>query len=112
MEIENAFAEAFPAHEIAVLGIPHPLLGQDMVAFMASRDKIKISFEEIMRRVEGKLASFKIPHEVFLIEKIPKNGIGKVDEKQLLSLYFGEVSREGNVTALSRREYSTRGKKN
>jgi acyl-CoA synthetase (AMP-forming)/AMP-acid ligase II len=85
-EIEDVITELFPEVEVAILGVSHKLLGQDVVAFI-SNNKNSLSSRDIIRKIKGKIASYKIPSEIIFVDSLPKLGVGKIDKKQLLNLY-------------------------
>lgn len=85
-EIEEAITGLFPRLEVAVLGVPHSFLGQDVVAFVVD-GKHSLTPRDIIRGLKGRIASFKIPSEIIFLEAIPRLGVGKSDKKKLLDYY-------------------------
>ncbi len=90
-EIEDVICEAFPIVESAVIGVPHPILGQDIVAFITKNTNDNISSRKVISRIKTMISSFKIPSRILFIEFIPKNGVGKVDRNKLLEYYTESV---------------------
>lgn len=86
-EIENTISACFPNLESVVIGVTHPVLGQDIIAFVVNKKKENVSSLGIIRKIKGKLSSYKIPSEIFFIDEMPRLGIGKVDKKKLLFSY-------------------------
>ena len=86
-EIEEVINSSFPEFEVAVLGVHHPELGQDVVAFISSGNKKSPPAREIIRSIKGKISSYKIPSQIIVIDELPKLGVGKINKKKLATLY-------------------------
>jgi long-chain acyl-CoA synthetase len=88
VEIESSICSLFPGLEAAVIGVPHPLLGQDLVAMVADGEERSLQGRDIISALKGRVSSIKIPSKVFFMEKIPKlETIGKIDRKAVLKYY-------------------------
>ncbi|MCK5602691.1 long-chain fatty acid--CoA ligase, partial [Candidatus Pacearchaeota archaeon] len=90
VEIEAAILEANPNAEVAVIGVPHPVLGQDVIAFVVKRET-DCKARDIIRSIKSKIASYKIPSEIVFIESLPMIGVGKVDKKTLLQSFMKDT---------------------
>ncbi len=66
----------------AVTAQEHPVIGQQIVAYVQPSGDDKITRGEIARYFDGKLSSYKIPDKVVMVEEIPKD-IGKIQFKYL-----------------------------
>ena len=87
-EIEEAIEELFPKTEAAVIGVSHPLLGEDIIAFIKVDSCSKeLSQRMVIRSVKKKLASYKIPSKVVFVDKLPCVGVGKIDKNELKIRY-------------------------
>jgi len=80
-EIEEFLAEQEEISEAAVAGRPDPVRGEVPVAFVVLQRPIDST--ELEARCRAKLASFKIPRRFEVVEKLPRNAMGKV-QKHLL----------------------------
>jgi malonyl-CoA/methylmalonyl-CoA synthetase len=90
-EIEDEI-NAFPGvAEAAVVGIPHPDFGEGVIAVLAKAagtDSERIATEsEIIRQLEGRLAKFKCPKRVLIVDELPRNAMGKVQKAELRARY-------------------------
>lgn len=84
LEVEDAFFQHPEVAEVAVLGIPHEILGEDLVAFVVPRDRDHPPSPEALREfLSGKLADYKIPRTILFQEELPKNATGKVLKRAL-----------------------------
>ena len=90
-EVEDEL-NAFPGVlEAAVIGIPHPDFGEGVVAVLAKASGTeggKIGTEpEILKQLEGRLAKFKCPKRIFVLDELPRNTMGKVQKAELRQRY-------------------------
>jgi long-chain acyl-CoA synthetase len=82
-EVEEALY-AFPkTAEAAVIGMPDPLMGEDVLAFVVLRDGATATAAEVMAFCEGRLARYKCPKQVRFVSALPKSPIGKILRKEL-----------------------------
>jgi len=82
-EIEEFLMEQPEVAEAAVAGEPDRVRGEIPVAFVVWREGVAPNPAELEKRCREKLASFKIPRRFEVIEKLPRNALGKV-QKHLL----------------------------
>ncbi|MBC7267443.1 MAG: AMP-binding protein, partial [Streptomyces sp.] len=82
-EIEHAI-HAHPAVlEAAVVGRPHPVMGEEPVAFVALRKGASLDEDELVAFLTQRIAKFKLPTLVTFIDEVPKNPLGKFDKPRL-----------------------------
>jgi long-chain acyl-CoA synthetase len=83
-EIEAVLYEHGAVYEVAVFGIPHERLGEEVAAAIVVRDDTSVTADELQAHVATKLASFKVPtHVVFLDERLPRGATGKILKRDL-----------------------------
>jgi fatty acid CoA ligase FadD36 len=82
-EIETALLGHPGVREAAVVGMPDQDLGQRIVAFIVGVADLKA--EDLINHVAQELSVHKRPREVRLVDALPRNAMGKVLKKQLLS---------------------------
>ncbi len=80
-EIETALLGHPGVQEAAVVGLPDEDLGQRIVAFVVGSAEP----DELIEFVAGQLSIHKRPREVRIVDALPRNAMGKVLKKQLLS---------------------------
>ena len=66
----------------AVTDEPHPVIGQQIVAYIQPKGDERITRGELAKYFDGKLSAYKVPDKVVLVEEIPKD-IGKIQFKYL-----------------------------
>ncbi|OYV97902.1 MAG: hypothetical protein B7Z62_05035, partial [Deltaproteobacteria bacterium 37-65-8] len=83
LEVENVLY-AFPGvAEAAIVGVPHPVFGEVPVAFMVPMPGRRIDPDEVRDFCRKRLADYKVPVEVRMTDRLPRNPGGKVVKKQL-----------------------------
>jgi acyl-CoA synthetase (AMP-forming)/AMP-acid ligase II len=85
-EIENVLYTDPAVLEAAVVGRPHPVLGEEPVAFVALRTPGSVTAEELVELCSKALARFKVPREVVILDVLPKNTVGKIAKPELREL--------------------------
>ena len=83
LEVENVLY-AFPGvAEAAVVGVPHPVFGEVPVAFVVPLPGESVDRDALRAHCARRLADFKVPVEVRLVERLPRNPGGKVLKQEL-----------------------------
>jgi acyl-CoA synthetase (AMP-forming)/AMP-acid ligase II len=82
-QIEHAIYQLPAVLETAVVGRPHPVLGEVPVAFVSLREPAALTPDEIMTFLSDKLAKFKQPTDIYIVDQVPKNPVGKIDKPRL-----------------------------
>jgi fatty-acyl-CoA synthase len=83
LEVE-AFLLGHPAIDAAaVVGYPDPRLSEVAVAFVRPMVGQRITEKEVADHCRGRIASYKIPRHVFLVDEFPMTGSGKVQKVKL-----------------------------
>ncbi len=81
-EIERLLDEIPGVVESAVIGVPHPDLGEAVVAVLVT-EGAEIERDQVRAALEGHLAGFKHPKAVVYVATLPRNAMGKVQKNQL-----------------------------
>ncbi len=77
-EVEEVLYQHPFVLEAAVAGVPDPLMGEEVLAFILLREDKKIAPEELQSFCRDKIAMYKIPKYVKIVDNIPKNLSGKL----------------------------------
>ena len=86
-EIEEAIDDHPDVLESAVIGIPHPDLGEATVAIVVPQTGVDLDSEDLFARLGSRLARFKQPREMIIVKQLPRNTMGKVQKAQMRSNY-------------------------
>ena len=82
--VEAAIFEHPDVADCAVVGVPHPTLGEEVAAVVVLRPGRVVEGEEITRHVAARLAKFEVPTKVvFRAAALPRNPQGKVLKREL-----------------------------
>ena len=73
--------------ESAVIGVPHPDLGEAVVALIVTESGISLNLDLIMASLQKRIASFKHPKQIIFVGEIPRNSMGKVQKNVLRGSY-------------------------
>ena len=82
-EIEAVIGDLAEVHEVAVIGVPHPDLGEAVVAVIVPRDPTFGNADAISSGLADQLARFKQPRKVIFTNELPKNAMGKIQKAHL-----------------------------
>ncbi len=88
-EVERLIDEMPEVVESAVIGIPHPDLGEAVVVIVVPQND-EVHIETVELALTGELARFKQPKKVINVEELPRNTMGKV-QKNLLRDQFSDL---------------------
>lgn len=80
-EIELLLDEIAGVEESAVIGVPHPDLGDAVVAVLVAAEDFDVS--AVAAVLNGRLARFKHPKHVDVVRELPRNAMGKVEKAVL-----------------------------
>ncbi|KAK1747836.1 malonate-CoA ligase [Skeletonema marinoi] len=88
LEIERELLEHPDLAEVVVLGIPDDIKGESVALICRpSSSNRHIELKEVQAWCRKRIASYKIPSVMLVMEDIPKNAMGKVSKKQLVQLF-------------------------
>lgn len=82
-EVEAALNELPGVAESAVIGVPHPDFGEAVVALVVPRHGLRPQPDALILGLKARIAKFKVPKRVLVVDELPRNTMGKV-QKQLL----------------------------
>jgi malonyl-CoA/methylmalonyl-CoA synthetase len=83
-EVELAIAEIGGVHESAVVGVPHADFGEAVTAVIVrTAGSASPTEKEVLASLKGRLANFKVPKNVYFVDELPRNAMGKIQKNVL-----------------------------
>jgi len=86
-EVETLLLEHPAVNEVAIVGLPDPEEGEILFAAIACLPGRSLTKEEVRAHCRGRVALFKIPRRVAILEELPKNAAGKILKDELKSQF-------------------------
>ena len=84
VEVENQLLQLEAVREVAVVGLPHDRLGEEVAAVVGLHPGEQLSEAQLLAYARGHLAAYKVPTRVFfVVEDLPRTATGKVLKQQL-----------------------------
>ncbi len=83
IELENVIFSHPKVEEVAVLGVPDELFGEQVKAVIVPKEGVTVDGDEIRNYVRDRLADFKVPKYVSVVRELPRNPGGKVIKAKL-----------------------------
>jgi long-chain acyl-CoA synthetase len=77
-EIEEVLYEHPAVAEVACVGVPHPDLGEEVAAAVALKPGAQADVDELREFVKARVAAYKYPRYVWLVDSLPKGPTGKI----------------------------------
>jgi malonyl-CoA/methylmalonyl-CoA synthetase len=86
-EIESEIDAMPGVIESAVIGVPHADFGEGVTAVVVCDKGAAVSEASVLSALDGRLAKFKMPKRVFVVDELPRNAMGKVQKNILRDTY-------------------------
>ncbi|SEF66490.1 malonate--CoA ligase [Bosea lathyri] len=93
-EVETEIDEMPGVVESAVFGCAHPDFGEGVTAVVVVKPGADITAASISRALDQRLAKFKLPKQVFIVDDLPRNTMGKVQKNLLRETYRDIYARQ------------------
>ncbi|MCK1388284.1 malonyl-CoA synthase [Bradyrhizobium sp. 21] len=86
-EIESEIDAMPGVIESAVIGVPHADFGEGVTAVLVCNKGADVNEAAVLKALDGRLAKFKMPKRVFVVDELPRNTMGKVQKNVLRDTY-------------------------
>lgn len=93
-EVEETLFAHPDIQEAAVIGIPDPYRGEAVKAFVVPKSGHDLSAESVISFSKQRLAKFKVPTTVEIVDALPKSAVGKVLRRVLREQEVARMSPE------------------
>ncbi len=88
-EVESVLAAHPGVAEVALIGVPDERWGETPVALVVARPGGVLDTEELLCFGSQRLARYKLPRRVVLVDALPRTAAGKVDKADLKKVHGG-----------------------
>lgn len=95
-EVEKVLAEHAAVAEVAVFGVPDVRWGEAVKAAVVPRAGATVTQDELIEFARERIARFKCPRTVDIVESLPRNASGKVLKRLLRDPYWQGIERQIN----------------
>ena len=93
VEIENVLSSHPSIADISIIGVPDDKFGEALLACIVLKPNQTLKVEDLIEFSRGKLAGYKIPRQVKILDDLPRNPSGKVLKKELRKPYWEHQNR-------------------
>jgi long-chain acyl-CoA synthetase len=84
LEIDSILMQRQEIIEVATVGVPHAIYGEEVVSYVVARPGTTIDVAELLRYCGSVLPAFKAPKEIVVSTTLPKTERGKLDRRLLV----------------------------
>ncbi|MEX3929460.1 class I adenylate-forming enzyme family protein [Paraburkholderia sp. BR10936] len=85
VEVEDALLVHRGVREAAIVGVPDAVLGQRVIGFVELTEAAT-QVEEVLFDLSTRIASYKMPERLIVVDQLPRNSLGKVDRARLQAI--------------------------
>lgn len=93
VEVENALAKHEAIADVAVIGVPDEKFGESLLAFVVLQPGGSITTDEVVEFCRDKIAGYKIPRKLEIVDELPRNPSGKILKKILREPFWEGAGR-------------------
>ncbi len=91
-EVELVLDEMPGVQESAVIGVPHTDFGEAVLGVLVARSGSEPDLSAILAEAGTRLATFKLPKQLIVVEELPRNTMGKVQKNVLRDRYSDQIA--------------------
>ncbi len=93
-EVEEVIYLHPEVKEVAVIGVSHPVKGEEVKAWVVLRPGAAVSGDDLIQFVQEKIATYKVPRQIEIVSEIPKSPTGKILKRVMRDM---EAARGGEA---------------
>jgi len=87
VEVEKVILEHPNVQEVSVIGVPDPKFGEGIKAVCVLKPRAKLTEQELIDFVGGRIARYKKPGYVVWVDSLPKKEDGSIDRQRVKELH-------------------------
>ncbi len=78
LEVDEVIMDHPAVAQVATFALPHDTLGEDVAAAIVLQDDASVDEQELREFAAERLANFKVPRRIVILDEIPKGATGKL----------------------------------
>src|SRR5215831_1250316 len=90
-EIDEVLYQHTAVAAAATIGVPDPLYGEEVAAFIVLKDGMKATPEDLIAHCQKELADYKCPKKIRIVPDIPKGPTGKLLKRELARIFSSSL---------------------
>jgi long-chain acyl-CoA synthetase len=98
-EVEEAIYHHPAVLEAGVIGMPDPVHGEKVIAFVALREGMNATEQDLRDLVRGRIADYKTPERILFLPVLPKGLTGKVQRRELKDVFLAAMEQAAAARA-------------
>jgi acyl-CoA synthetase (AMP-forming)/AMP-acid ligase II len=91
-DVEHVLVQHAEVAEVAVVGAPHAVLGEDVAAFVVLHEGSTLDGDALRSYALENMADYKAPRQYIFVDELPRNPTGKVVKNELRARLAGSAS--------------------
>ena len=95
-EVEEMVYRIDGVSEVAVVGLPDPYWIEAVTAVIVAKAGHELTEAQVIAFCRDRMAHFKVPKRVILVDSLPKNPSGKLLKRELRTRFENEIKRAGS----------------
>ncbi|MCC6658332.1 MAG: AMP-binding protein [Rhodocyclaceae bacterium] len=92
VEVEKVLMQHPAVKDVVVIGLPHEMLGEDVVACLVKNTGAALGGTELLHFAQERLPAFKVPTSFHFLDKLPRTGPGKINRRAFAATMAHEVA--------------------
>ena len=93
-EIEEFLFTHPGVKDVSVIGVPDPKYGEELCAWVVPKEGATVDLESVQAFCKGKIAHYKVPRYVKIVESFPMTVTGKIQKYKMREASIGELGLE------------------